>query len=137
MGGLLKLALTALAASSQTSALKVFTRRLIAALVLGGLGLLLVLAAWGCLCAAIWIWLTPSLGPVGAPLVVAAICLVVGGVLGLVAWELTRRQRPRPASDLNVDALLSDAGRLINEHKGAALLAAALLGLFAGNGRRR
>jgi hypothetical protein len=137
MGGLLKLALTALAASSQTSALKVFTRRLIAALVLGGLGLLLVLAAWGCLCAAIWIWLTPSLGPVGAPLVVAAICLVVGGVLGLVAWELTRRRRPRPASDLNVDALLSDAGRLFNEHKGAALLAAALLGLFAGNGRRR
>ncbi len=137
MGGLLKLALTALAASSQTSALKVFTGRIIAALVLGGLGLLLVLAAWGCLCAAIWIWLTPSLGPVGAPLVVAAICLVVGGVLGLVAWELTRRQRPRPTSDLNVDALLSDAGRLINEHKGAALLAAALLGLFAGNGRRR
>jgi hypothetical protein len=137
MGSLLKLALTALAASSQTSALKLFTGRMIAALVLGGLGLLLVVAAWGCLCAAIWIWLTPSLGPVGAPLVVAAICLAAGGVLGLVAWELTRRQRPRLAPDLNVDALLSDAGRLINEHKGAALLAAALLGLFAGNGRRR
>ena len=137
MGGLLKLALTALAASSQTSALKEFTGRMLAALVLCGLALLLAAAAWGCLCAAIWIWLTPSLGPVGAPLVVAAICLVGGGILGLIAWGLTRRRRHSPTSDLNLDALLSDAGRLFNEHKGAALLAAALLGLFAGNGRRR
>jgi len=137
MGGLLKLALTALAASSQTTALKEFTGRMMAALVLAGLALALAAAAWGCLCAAIWIWLTPSLGPVGAPLVVAAICLIVGGILGLLAWGLARRRRPRPAPDLNVEALLSDAGRLFNEHKGAALLAAALLGLFAGNSRRR
>ncbi len=137
MGGLLKLALTALAASSRTTALKEFTGRMMAALVLGGLALLLAAAAWGCFCAALWVWLTPSLGPVGAPLVVAAICLLAGAILGGVAWGLVRRRHPRPAADLNVDALLNDAGRLFNEHKGAALLAAALLGLLAGNGRRR
>ena len=138
MGGLLKLALTALAASGQTSALKQLTGRMPAALVLGALAILLATAAWGCLCAALWIELIPPLGLVGAPLVVAAICLIAGGILGLAAWTLMRRQRSSPtAPDLNFDALLGDAGRLVNEHKGAALLAALVLGMLAGNGSRR
>ncbi len=138
MGGLLKLALTALAASSQTSALKAFTGRMAAALVLAGLALILAGAAWGCLCAALWIALTPSLGPVGAPLVVAGFCLLAAGILGLIAWALTRRRRSRVEHELQVETLLAEAGLLIKEHKGAALIAAALLGMMAGNsGRRR
>ena len=137
MGNLLKLALTALAASSQTSALKAFTGRMIAALVLAGLALVMAGAAWGCICAALWIGLTPSLGPVGAPLIVAALCIVVGGILALVAWALTRRRRARVQPELQVEALLSEAGQVIKEHKGAALILAALLGMMAGNGGRR
>jgi hypothetical protein len=138
VGNLLKLALTALAASSQASALKVFTGRMIAALVLVGLALVMAGAAWGCICAAVWIGLTPSLGPVGAPLIVAALCIVVGGILALVAWTLARRRRPvRPHAELQVEALLSEAGKVIKEHKGAALILAALLGIMVGNGGRR
>ena len=137
MGNLLKLALTALAASSQTSALKVFTGRMIAALVLAGLALVMAGAAWGCICAAVWIGLTPSLGSVGAPLMVAALCIVAGGILAFVAWALARRRRPRAQPELQVEALLSEAGQVIKEHKGAALILAALLGMMAGNGGRR
>ena len=137
MGNLLKLALTALAASSQTSALKVFTGRMLAAMVLGGLALVLAVGAWGCLCAALWIGLTPSFGPVGAPLAVAALCVLVAGFLALVAWVLTRRRRSRLETAAQVEALLSEAGDLIKEHKGAAVLGAILLGMLAGNSGRR
>ncbi len=138
MGNLLKLALTTLAASSQTSAFKVFTGRMIAALVLAGLALVLAGAAWGCICAAVWTGLTPSLGPIGAPLIVAALCVMVGGILAISAWVLTRRRQPvRAQPELQVEALLTEAGQVIKEHKGAALILAALLGMMAGNGGRR
>jgi membrane protein implicated in regulation of membrane protease activity len=135
VGSLLKLALSALA--SGQSSMKIFTGRMAAAAALGGLAILLVLAAWGCLCAALWIGLTPSLGPVGAPLAVAGVCLLAAGILALVAWGLMRRRRPRINPELQAEALLAEAGRLINEHKGAALLVAALMGMMAGNSRRR
>jgi len=137
MGGLLKLALTALAASSQTSALKIFTGRMLAAGVIAGIATVLTAAAWGCLCAALWIGLTPALGPVGAPLAVAGLCIVVAGILALIAWGLVRRRRARVNSALQMDALLAEGSRLIGEHKGAALLAAALLGMLAGNSGRK
>lgn len=138
MGNLLKLVLTALAASSQASALKVFTGRMLAAMVLAALALVLAGGAWGCICAALWIGLTPSLGPVGAPLAVAAFCVLVAGILALVAWALTRRRRSRVEPAAQVEALLSEANNLIREHKGAAVLGAILLGMLAGNsGRRR
>ncbi len=137
MGNLLKLALTALAASGQTSALKAFTGRTLVAMVLAVLALVMAGAAWGCICAALWIGLTPSLGPVGAPLIVAALCILVAGILALVAWALTRRRRARVEPGLQVEALLSEASNLIKEHKGAAVLGALLLGMLAGNSGRR
>jgi|SRR5690348_4837088 hypothetical protein len=136
MGNLLKLALTALAASSHTSAL-VFTGRMLAAMVLAGLSLVLVGGAWGCICAALWIGLTPSLGPVGAPLAVAALCVLAAAILALVAWALQRRRRARVEPAAQVEALLSEASNLIKEHKGAAVLGAILLGMLAGNSGRR
>jgi fatty acid desaturase len=137
MGSLLKLALTALAASSQTSALKDFTGRMLAAGVIAAIAVVLTAAAWGCLCAALWIGLIPVWGPVGAPLAVAGMCIVVAGILGLIAWRMMRRRRARVNPQLQLDALLSEGSRLIGEHKGAALLAAALLGMFAGGGRKK
>jgi hypothetical protein len=137
MGSLLKLALTALAASSQTSALKMFTGRMLAAGVIGVVATLLIAAAWGCLCAALWIGLIPALGPVGAPLAVAGLCIVVAGILVLIAWSLIRRRRAPVSPQLQFDALLGEGSRLINEHKGAALLVAALLGMLAGNSGRK
>jgi hypothetical protein len=138
MGSLLKIALSALAASRGSSALGAFTGRMAAAALLGGCALLLAAAAWACACAALWIALIPSLGPAGAPLVVAGACLLLGGILALVAWLAVRRRRARPLDGLQLDAVLTEAGRLINEHKVAALLAATLAGMLAAsNGRKR
>lgn len=137
MGSLLKLALTALAASSQTSALKNFTGRMLAAGIIVLVAVALTAAAWGCLCAALWIGLTPALGPVGAPLAVAGLCIVIAGILALIARGLVRRRQARVNPQLQFDALIGEGSRLINEHKGAALLVAALLGLLAGNSGRK
>jgi hypothetical protein len=58
--------------------------------------------------------------------------------LALVAWLAIRRRRARPVDGLQLDAVLTEAGRLINEHKVAAMLAAALAGMLAAsNGRKR
>ncbi len=138
MGSLLKLALSALAASSRSSAIAAFTGRMAAVVLLSGLAGLLAIAAWGCACAALWIALIPALGPAGAPLVVAAACLVFAGVLAFVAWFVMRRRRPRPGDGLQLEALLAQAERFFNDHKGAALLAAVIAGMIAANsGRKR
>jgi len=66
------------------------------------------------------------------------VTLTLAGALALVASSLMRRARPRPVEMLDTDGLLGEASRYVNEHKGAALLAAALAGVIAGNsGRRR
>lgn len=138
MGSLIKLALSALAASSQTSALAAFSGRMVAGGVLGVVALLLAGAAWGCACAALWIALIPALGPVGAPLVVAGVCLSVAGLLALAAWQLVRRRRARAVNHLQLDAVMAEAGKLIQEHKVEAIVAAIVAGFVAGNsGRKR
>src|SRR5260221_9877304 len=133
MGSLLKLALSALAASSQTSALAAFSGRMVAGGVLAVVAILLAGAAWGCACAALWIGVAPTLGPVGAPLVVAGVCLTVAALLGLGAWQQMRRHRARAVNHLLLDAVLADAGKLIQEHKIEAILAAIIAGFVAGN----
>jgi hypothetical protein len=138
MGSLIKLALSALAASSQTSALAAFSGRMITGGVLGVVALLLAGAAWGCACAALWIALIPALGPVGAPLLVAGVCLSVAGFLALGAWQLVRRRRARAVNHLQLDAVMAEAGKLIQEHKVEAVVAAIVAGFVAGNsGRKR
>ncbi len=121
MGSLLKLALSALAASSQNSALTAFSGRMAASGVLAVVAILLAGVAWGCACAALWIGVAPTLGPVGAPLVVAGVCLTVA----------------RAVNHLLLDAVLADAGKLIQEHKIEAILAAIIAGFVAGNNGRK
>src|SRR5258708_7019774 len=61
-------------------------------------------AALGCAIAALWIYLIPLVGPVGAPLVVAATFTVLCLALLLAARVVVRR-RP-PPRDLSEDARL-------------------------------
>ena len=138
MGSLLNLALSALSASTRNSGFASFTGRMAVVLLVAGFGALLAAGGLGCAAAALWNALLPPLGPVGAPLVVAGVTLTLAGALALVASSLMRRARPRPVEMLDTDGLLGEASRYVNEHKGAALLAAALAGVIAGNsGRRR
>lgn len=138
MGSLLKLALSALAASGQASAFAALRVRMAAGTVLAIGALLLATAAWACACAALWIALIPPLGPVGAPLAVAGACLALAAIMGLVAWLLVRRRRAASLGDeVQLEALVAEAGKLIKEHKLGALVAAALAGFVAGDSTRK
>ena len=138
MGSLLDLALSALAIWTRRSASASFTGQMAAAVLFAGLAVLLGAAALGCALAAFWIALIPQVGPVGATFIVAGACLALAGFLALLAWLLMHRARPRRGDALDAEALLTEVGRYINEHKGATLLAAALAGVLAGNsGRKR
>jgi hypothetical protein len=137
MSSLLNLALSVLATSTRNSALAGFAGQMATAVLVAGFGVLLTAAGLGCACAALWIALIPPLGPVGAPLIVAGVCLASAGILTLVAISLMRRARPRVGDIFDAEGLLGEASRYVNEHKGAALLAAALAGVIAGNSSRR
>lgn len=97
---------------------------------------LAVVAAVACVAVALWIGVRPWVGPIGAPLVVAAALLV----LALVAATLARRalRPPAPAVAVPVttsgsnEALLVEAARLVKAHKVPILLAAVLAGVAAG-----
>ena len=79
----------------------------------------------------------PALGPVGAPLVVAASLSIVTLVLATAGWLIVRRSRPRPDVAAAPEFLLSEATRLFSEHKGAVLLAALVAGMAVANGSRK
>jgi hypothetical protein len=108
-----------------------------AAALCAGLGAVLMLAALGSATAALWIFALPSLGPVGAPLAVAATLSTATLVLATAAWLIVRHRRRRIAAATASQLLLSEAMRLFNEHKGAVLLAAVLAGMAAANGGRK
>ncbi len=95
---------------------------------------LAVVAALTCAAAALWIGMRPLVGPVGAPLIVAAVLIA----LALVALALARRALNRNTARVAVatagsnEALLTEAARLVVAHKVPVLLAAVLAGLAAG-----
>lgn len=134
MGSLLRFVLSVLAASSRSSAIAAFSGRVVAVIVCASFAALLAVAAIGCVGAALWIALIPVPGPVGAPFTVSAAFLVPAGILTLFARLLMRRKRL--GDTLQAELLLGETGRFFNENKGAALLAAALAGMLAGNDSR-
>jgi len=97
----------------------------------------LALAALGCGATALWIVALPSLGPVGAPLVVAASLSIATVALAMAGWLVVRRSRPRSDIAVAPEFLLSEATRLFSEHKGAVLLAALVAGMAVANGSRK
>ncbi|HEX3498905.1 MAG TPA: hypothetical protein VHT04_06230 [Stellaceae bacterium] len=132
MGGLLRLAEGLLALGRFTSGLGAALRRGSIALVCLLIAALLSVAAMGCGVAALWIYLLPLLGPVGAPLVAAGALLVIALVLLLVARSvLDARPRHAPGPPDGA-AAAADLSRLVKEHKLEMLLAALTAGLVAG-----
>ena len=95
-------------------------------------------AAAGCAVAALWIFVLPKAGPVGAPLIAAAALLLLCLSLLLIIRSLMRR-RPVPVPATAVPAvalpalLIAEASSLLDQNKGAALLAALLAGVTAGS----
>jgi len=98
-----------------------------------GLASLTILAALGCAAAALWIFALPALGPVGAPLAVAAALVAATASLATVAWLLMRDSR----QGLQGQPLLTEALRLFSEHKGAVLLAAVVAGMATADSSRK
>ena len=80
----------------------------------------------------------PSLGPVGAPLVVAAAFLILTLILVAIACRVRRPGRRKAAAAPAATASLApELARILKEHKGTVLLAAALAGMAAASGRRK
>jgi hypothetical protein len=57
------------------------------------------LAAIACAVAALWIYLIPYAGPVGAPLIVAGALLALCVILSLAAYVTARRKQKVPSPD--------------------------------------
>ncbi|TWB23341.1 hypothetical protein FBZ89_10294 [Nitrospirillum amazonense] len=105
----------------------------------GVMAMLAVIAAVGLLCAALWAGLEPQMGPVWTPALVALALIVLCLVLLLVMRLLVSRREPpappvvHPALDLDPEVLLTEAQRLVVQHKVPALLAAVVAGLIVGS----
>jgi hypothetical protein len=137
MGRLIELAAWLLIESGGGGSARAATIRMTAVALCAGLVAALMLAALGCVATALWIFTLPSLGPVGAPLVVAAALSTVILVLAMAAWLIMRHSRRRPNPTVVPQLLLSQASQYFNEHKGVVLLAAVVAGMVAANGGRK
>lgn len=89
-------------------------------------------AAMFCAIAAIWIYAITFVGPVGAPLIVAALLAVMSAIFLVVRRSAIRPHRPPPSPDPVPAILLAEATQLLKDHKGLTLLAAVLAGLELG-----
>jgi hypothetical protein len=137
VGGFFKLAAWVLIQSRKSGATRAATGRITSAVLCAGLGGVLALAALGCAAVSLWNYALPSLGPVGAPLVVAAALSITALVLALASWRILCRRRPAPGVDMAPQLLLNEARRLFGEHKSAMLLAALIAGMAAANSGRK
>jgi len=112
--------------------------RLVVVAACAALAAVMMLGAIGCLAAALWIYTLPSLGPVGAPLVVAAALLILTLILVAIACRIRRPGRRKAAAASSAAASLApEIARILRDHKGTVLLAAALAGMAAASGRRK
>ncbi len=137
MGRLIELAAWLLIESGRAGSVRAATIRMTAAAICAAFAAVLILAALGCAATALWIFTLPALGPVGAPLIVAAALSSVTLSLATAAWLIMRHSRRRLGAGAAPQLLLSEATRLFNEHKGAMLLAAVIAGMAAANGGRK
>jgi hypothetical protein len=134
MGGLIKLIASTLLATGGVDHLQATITRLVVVALCATLAAVMMLGALGCLAAALWIYTLPSLGPVGAPLVVAAALLVVTLILVGIACRV---RRPGGRKAAAAGSLAPEIARILKDHKGTVLLAAALAGMAAASGRRK
>jgi hypothetical protein len=138
MGSLFKLATSALLATGGVNHLQATVTRLVVVAACATVAAVMMLGALGCLAAALWIYTLPALGPVGAPLVVAAAFLIVTLILVALACRIRRpRRRKAAAAPAAAASLAPEIARILKDHKGTVLLAAALAGMAAASGRRK
>jgi hypothetical protein len=142
MDALMRGAATALAETVSAGAVSVAARRMTAAAWCVALATAFVAASVGCAVTALWIFVLPEVGPVGAPLIAAAALLLLClPLLAMARSVLQRRSPPIPATAVPGAAmpvlLIAEASRLLEENKGAALLAALLAGATAGSLTRK
>lgn len=138
MGNWIELAARVLIGSASAAGSgRAATVRMTVAVLCAGLGAVLMLAALGCTATALWIFMLPSLGPVGALLVVAAALSSLALALATAVRLIMRHGRRRPGVATAPHLLATEATRFFGEHKGALLLAAVVAGMAAANGGRR
>lgn len=137
MGNLVKLAGLLLVGFARTGNVRDCLIRTTAAALCATLAAVLALAALGCAATALWIFALPALGPVGAPLVVAAVLSTLILVLAMAIWLIHRGGRRQASADTDPQLLLAGATRLFSEHRAAALLAAVVAGVVAGTRARK
>ena len=120
----------------------VAARRMTAAAWCAAVATALATASIGCAATALWVFVLPEVGPVGAPLIVAAaLMLLCLPLLAIARNVFRRRPPPSPAPALPGAAvpalLIAEAARLLDQNKSAALLAALLAGASAGSLSRK
>jgi uncharacterized membrane protein len=95
------------------------------------------LATFGFLLSALWAYIRPMTGPVGTPLVLAAVCLVLALIfLAVIASSLRKPKRARYELGTSETALAVEVQNLISKQKLPILLSVALMGLVAGSQKR-
>lgn len=137
MGSLLKLAAKVLIVSRMAGRVRATSIRMAVAALCACLAAVLAMAALGCVATALWIVTLPSLGAVGAPLVVAASLSGLVVILLAAARLMARRGRGPSDASITPQLPLLEATRFFTENKSTVLLAAVLAGMAAANGSRK
>jgi len=138
MDALMRGTATAFAETMSAGGIGVAARRMTVAAWCVALATVFGAASVGCAVTALWVFVLPEVGPVGAPLIAAAALLSLCLPLLVIARIVLRRRPQLPPAPALPDAavpalLIAEASRLMEENKGAALLAALLAGATAGN----
>jgi hypothetical protein len=101
-----------------------------------GFAFMTMAAGIACGLAALWMFLEPRIGHVGAALTVASILLVLSGILLLVARSMFTPDEDIPAGPAIGEELMDELRAGFEENKGLALMAALVAGLVFG-GRKK
>jgi membrane protein YdbS with pleckstrin-like domain len=103
----------------------------------GYLAVMSSLAAFGFLLWALWAYLRPLAGPIGTPLSLAGVCLLLALIFALVITSALRKpKRARYDLGQSETALAVEAQTLISKQKLPILMTVALMGLVAGSQKR-
>jgi hypothetical protein len=142
MKSIVMMALSALLQGSLVSRAAETAGRLSIPILFGMIAAMFAIAAIGCLAAALWIFLIPSVGPVWAPVICAGALFALAGILVATGIAISRRMKARAHAPLPSlaaaipDGLLDDVGDMLKKNQGALLAAALVAGIFAATRRR-
>ena len=131
---LVKLALAVLQTGAARNAQQLI-KSLARVALLRTLGGLCVIAALGCAVGGLLMYAAPILGAVGALLAGAGVFGVIALIAFGLAWRAAKMRARLPAIGAGEDASLAAAENVFKQHKGLALVAALLAGVFLGGER--